>query len=53
MIRSRKDILFIMLTTDASKFPMRSVLSQGKIGKDKSIAYASRSLSDTEKTYDS
>ena len=26
-----------------------SILSQGKIGKDKPIAYASRSLSDTEK----
>ena len=30
----------------------RGMLSQGKIGKDKPIAYASRSLSDAEKKYD-
>ena len=31
---------------------MGGILSQGKIGKDEPIAYASRSLSDTEKKYD-
>ena len=41
-----------MLTTDASGFAIAGILSQGKIGKDKPIAYASRSLSDTEKKYD-
>ena len=38
-----------ILTTDASGFAIGGILSQGKIGKDKPIAYASRSLSDTEK----
>ena len=33
-----------ILTTDASGFAIGDVLSQGKIGKDKPIAYASRSL---------
>ena len=41
-----------ILTTDASGFTIGGILSQGKIGKDKTIAYASRSLSDTEKKYD-
>ena len=39
-------------TTDASGFAIGGILSHGKIGKDKPIAYASRSLSDTEKKYD-
>ena len=41
-----------ILTTDASGFAIGGILSQGKIGKDKQIAYASRSLSETEKKYD-
>ncbi|XP_043475954.1 uncharacterized protein LOC122507359 [Leptopilina heterotoma] len=41
-----------VLTTDASGYAIGGILSQGKIGKDKPIAYASRSLSDTEKKYD-
>ena len=42
----------MVLTTDASGYAIGSILSQGKIGKDKPIAYASRSLNDTEKKYD-
>ena len=38
-----------VLTTDASRYAKGGILSQGKIGNDKPIAYASRSLSDTEK----
>ena len=41
-----------ILITDASGFAIGGILSQGKIGKDKPIAYASRSLSETEKKYD-
>ena len=41
-----------MLTTDASGFAIGGILSQGRIGKDKPIAYASRILIDTEKKYD-
>ena len=41
-----------ILTTDASGYAIGGILPQGKIGKDKSIAHASRSLSDTEKKYD-
>ena len=41
-----------ILTKDASGFVIGGILSQGKIVKDKPIAYASRSLSDTEKKYD-
>ena len=40
-----------ILTTDASGFAIGGILTQGKIGKNKPIAYASRSLSDTEKKY--
>ena len=40
----------LILTTDASGFAIGGILSQGEIGKDKPIAYASRSL--TEKKYD-
>ena len=39
-------------TTDASGFAIGGILLQGKIGKGKPIACASRSLSDTEKKYD-
>ena len=41
-----------ILTTDASGFAIGGILSQGKIGKDKPITYASRSLNDTEIKYD-
>ena len=40
-----------ILTTDGSAFTIGGILSQGRIGKGKTIAYASRSLSDTEKKY--
>lgn len=40
-----------VLTTDASDVALGSVLSQGKIGQDLPIAYASRTLSDTEQRY--
>ena len=38
-----------ILTTDASGYAIGGILSQGKIGKDKPIAYSSGSLSDTDK----
>ena len=38
-----------VVTTDASGYAIGGILSQGKIGKDKPTAHASRSLSDTEK----
>ena len=41
-----------IFTTDALGFAIGGILSQGKIGKDKPIAYASPSLSDNEKKYD-
>lgn len=40
-----------ILTTDASNFAIGAVLSQGTIGSDKPVAYASRTLSDTEVKY--
>lgn len=39
------------LTTDASNFAIGAVLSQGSIGKDKPIAFASRTLSRSEENY--
>jgi len=39
------------LATDASNYALGCVLSQGKIGKDKSIAYASRVLNTSEINY--
>ena len=39
-------------TTDASGFAIGGILSQGKIGKDKPIAYISGSLNDYERKYD-
>lgn len=40
-----------ILTTDASNFAIGAVLSQGPIGSDKPIAYASRTLNDSETNY--
>lgn len=40
-----------VLTTDASNVALGAVLSQGTIGSDKPIAYASRSLNETERRY--
>ena len=40
-----------ILTTDASNEGVRAVLSQGEIGKDFPIAFASRTLNKTEKNY--
>lgn len=40
-----------ILTTDASNVALGAVLSQGQISSDKPIAYASRTLSDTESRY--
>lgn len=40
-----------VLTTDASKFAIGAVLSQGVIGSDKPIAYASRTLNPSEINY--
>lgn len=39
------------LTTDASKFAIGAVLSQGPIGQDRPIAFASRTLSKSEENY--
>ncbi|XP_046810940.1 uncharacterized protein LOC124420803 [Lucilia cuprina] len=39
------------LTTDASNTALGAVLSQGEIGKDRPIAYISRSLNKTEENY--
>jgi hypothetical protein len=40
-----------ILTTDASNFAIGSILSQGKIGEDLPIAYASRTLNGAETRY--
>lgn len=40
-----------ILTTDASDFAIGAVLSQGIIGKDRPIAFASRTLNKTEENY--
>ena len=40
-----------IITTDASNFALGAVLSQGEIGKDPAIAYASRSLHKAETKY--
>ncbi|XP_050505429.1 uncharacterized protein LOC126883802 [Diabrotica virgifera virgifera] len=39
------------LTTDASNFAIGAVLSQGPVGSDKPIAFASRTLNETETKY--
>lgn len=40
-----------ILTTDASNFALGAILSQGTIGSDKPICFASRTLSETESRY--
>ena len=40
-----------VLTTDASGIALGAVLSQGEIGKDLPVAYASRVLNDAERKY--
>ncbi|GBP15563.1 Retrovirus-related Pol polyprotein from transposon 17.6 [Eumeta japonica] len=40
-----------ILTTDASNYALGAILSQGQIGSDKPICYASRTLSSTETNY--
>lgn len=40
-----------VLTTDASNYAIGAVLSQGPIGKDKPIAFASRTLTKSEEKY--
>lgn len=40
-----------LLTTDASNYAVGAILSQGEIGKDKPIAYASRTLNKAEGNY--
>lgn len=40
-----------ILTTDASNYALGAVLSQGAVGNDKPIAYASRTLNDAETRY--
>jgi hypothetical protein len=40
-----------IITTDASGFAVGAILSQGKIGQDKPIAFASRTLNTTEQNY--
>lgn len=39
------------LTTDASNFALGAILSQGPIGSDKPVCYASRTLTQTEQNY--
>lgn len=40
-----------VLTTDASNFALGAILSQGPIGSDKPVCYASRTLTDSEINY--
>lgn len=40
-----------ILTTDASQFAVGAVLSQGPIGQDRPVAFASRTLTKTEEKY--
>lgn len=41
-----------IVTADASGYAIGGILSQGPIGKDRPIAYASRTLNDAETKYD-
>lgn len=41
-----------ILFTDASQYALGAVLSQGELGKDKPVAYASRTLNKAETNYD-
>ena len=40
-----------VLTKDASGFPVGAIISQGTIGQDKPIAFASRTLNQAEQNY--
>jgi hypothetical protein len=40
-----------ILTTDASGYAIGAIFSQGKLGQDKPIAYASKMLNKTELNY--
>lgn len=40
------------VTTDASGYGLGAVLSQGEIGKDQPVAFASRTLNETERNWD-
>ena len=58
LILSSSDILMypdyskpFVLTTDASNYAIGAVLSQGELGTDNSIHFASRSLTKTEEAY--
>ena len=39
------------LTTDASNFAIGAILSQGPVGQDRPVAYASRTLNQSEQNY--
>jgi hypothetical protein len=51
ILRYPDDSRRFILTTDASNEGMGAVLSQGEIGKDLPIAFASRSLNKAERNY--
>ena len=43
---------YFNITTDASGYAVRGVLSQGEIGKDRPVAYTSRFLREPELNYE-